>query len=116
MAAQIVRIAVKVARGRANLRADALWKPREVLGKRLGMVAITVAFVFAIPWVGLTLGLFLGMAAALWVMGVRRPKVLLILSAAVAASAYLLFIAALDANFPHGPVERLLAPLVGGRA
>lgn len=116
IAIQLARIARKVARGEADLRTDALWQPRDALGKRLGLVAVTIVFIATIQWLGLTLGLLLGMMAALWVMGVRKPKVLAIISVAVAVSAYLLFIAALDSNFPHGPVERLLAPLVGGRA
>ena len=107
--AQVVRIFVRVARGAANLSTAAIWKPREVLGKRHGMVAVTIVFIGAIPWLGLTLGLFLGMAASLWIMGVRRPRVLLAIAFIVAAAAYLLFIAALDSNFPHGPVENLIA-------
>lgn len=106
--AQVVRIFIRVARGEANLSAAALWKPREVLGKRLGMVAVTIVFIVAIPWLGLTLGLFLGMAASLWIMGVRKARVVLAIAFTVAAAAYLLFIAALDSNFPHGPVEHLI--------
>jgi hypothetical protein len=44
---------------------------------------------------------------------VRRPAVLLGISAAVSVSAYLLFIAALDSNFPHGPVENAIAAMRG---
>jgi hypothetical protein len=53
------------------------------------------------------------MAVALWVMGVRKVPVTLGISFAVAAAAYLLFIAVLDAGFPHGPVEHLLARFRG---
>ena len=108
-AAQVARIFIHVARGEANLSTATLWQPREVLGKRLGMVAVTIVFIVAIPWLGLTLGLFLGMAASLRIMGVRKPRVLLAIAFTVAAAAYLLFIAALDSNFPHGPVENLIA-------
>jgi hypothetical protein len=52
------------------------------------------------------------MLAALWLMGIRRPRVLLGISGVVAASAYLLFIAALDSNFPHGPIEDLVEKAV----
>jgi cell division protein FtsW (lipid II flippase) len=111
--AQLVRIFLRVGRGEASLSTAPLWAPREVLGKRLGMVAITIAFIATIPWLGLTLGLFTGMLASLWVMGVRRPRVLLAIAIVVAAAAYLLFIAALDANFPHGPIENLVDALRG---
>ena len=110
--AQLVRTGVAIARGRADWRVDVLWQPRDALGKRIGMVGVTVAFIATLPWLGLTLGLLLGMAAALWAMGVRRPGVLVGLSVAVAAAAYLLFIAALNSSFPHGPIEHLIAGFV----
>lgn len=107
--AQLIRIGLAVARGRANLRTGILWQPREALGKRIAMVVVTIVFIATIKWLGLTLGLMMGMAAALWAMGVRSWKVNLAISTLTAAAAYALFIAALDSNFPHGPIERLLA-------
>jgi hypothetical protein len=109
--AQIVRIGLAIARGEGTLATDPLWQPREVLGKRIGMVLVTVVFIAAIQWLGLTLGLLIGMAASLWIMGVRRVPVILAISVTVAAAAYLLFIAALDSGFPHGPIEDLVAAL-----
>ena len=111
IAVQLVRMGIRLARGEGDLRADPLWQPRDALGKRIGMVAITVAFIAALPWLGLTLALLLAMLAALRVMGVRRLSTLLWVSSGVAAAAYLLFIATLDSAFPHGPIERLLAAL-----
>lgn len=108
VAVQLARIGIEVVKGRADLRADALWSPREAMGKRIAMVLITIAFIATIKWLGLTLGLLLGMVAALWAMGVRNWKAIAGISLATAASAYLLFIAALDSNFPHGPIEQLL--------
>jgi hypothetical protein len=58
---------------------------------------------------GLTLSLFAAMAAAHWIMGVRKPSLILGIAFGVAAAAYLLFIAALDAGFPHGLIEKLLS-------
>ena len=110
---QLARIAFALARGRATLSTAPLWSPREALPKRLGMVAVTIAFIATLKWLGLTLGLFLGMAAALWVMGVRRPARILAISLAVALIAYLLFILVLDSSFPHGPVEQAVASLRG---
>jgi hypothetical protein len=108
IAIQAVRTALEVARGRANLRLDPVVSPRDVLGKRLGLVAITIAFIATLHWLGLTLGLFIAMVAALWVMG-ARGKVLALLPLAVAAAAYLLFVALLKSDIPHGPIERLLS-------
>lgn len=106
---QVARIAVAVAQGRGDLRTDPLWQPRDVLRKRLGMVAVTVVFILVLQVLGLTLSLFSAMAAALWVMGVRKPSLILGIAFGVAAAAYLLFIVALDAGFPHGLIEKLLS-------
>lgn len=111
VAAQIVRIALAVAKRRATLGIEILWQPREALPKRIALVLVTVAFIATIKWLGLTLGLLLGMAAALWAMGVRRPGVIAAVAGTTAATVYVLFIAVLDSSFPHGPIERLLAGL-----
>ena len=112
IAVQLARIGVAVARGRANLGVGPLWRPRDALGKRVGMVMVSIAFIATLQWLGLTLGLLFGMLASLWVMGVRRPKLLVGISVTVAAFAYVLFIATLDSAFPHGPLENLVAALV----
>ena len=110
---QIGRIGVAVARGRANLGFDALLKPREALVPRIGMVLLTIVFIAALPWLGLTLALFLSMAVALILMGARRPWIIFWVSFGVAACAYLMFIAALETDVPRGPVEQAIAAAVG---
>ena len=107
--AQVARILIKVARGEGTLQTHRLWLPRDVLGKRIGMVVLTVLFIASLKWLGLTLALLLAMSAALRLMGVRRRLPLIVVPLLIAAAAYGLFIAALDADFPHGPIERLLA-------
>ena len=104
--AQIVRIALKVKRGQGTLSTATLWQPRDVLGKRLALAGVTIVFIATIQWLGLTLGLLLGMLASLRLMGVRNWKVLAGISVSVALCAYLLFVAALDSNFPRGPIEK----------
>ena len=111
IAVQLVRMGTRLARGEGDLRADPLWLPRDAFGKRIAMVVLTVAFIAALEWLGLTLSLLLAMLAALYVMGVRKLSALLWVSFGVAAAAYLLFIVTLDSAFPHGPIERLLAAL-----
>jgi len=107
--AQVLRIAVRVAKGEATLATSPLWEPAEVIGKRIGMVLVTIAFIALLQVLGLTLALLLAMAAALLIMGVRKPLTVLGISGAVAAAAYILFIAVLDAAFPHGLIEKLLS-------
>jgi hypothetical protein len=108
---QAVRIGTRLARGTGVLSFDRLLQPHYAQRKRIGMVLLTVLFIAAIKWLGLTLSLFLAMAASLYVMGVRKRAHLFWVSFAVAAAAYLMFVAALDSDIPHGPVEKLIAAL-----
>jgi hypothetical protein len=108
IAIQLVRVTLRVLQGEASLKFNLLWEPREALGKRVGMVLVTVAFIATLNWFGLTLGLLLALFAALWIMGVRG-KPLVILPVAVALAAYLLFVVLLQSDIPHGPIERLLS-------
>lgn len=113
IALQLVRMAIEVVRGRARLGFAPLLVPRALLGQRIGLVLITVAFIATLPWLGVTLALFLGLYASLWVVGIRSRRTLLLVSFITAAAVYVLFIAILDAAFPHGPVEHLVAFLAG---
>ena len=108
IAAQVVRIALQVAKQKADLGFSPLWEPRDALGKRVGMVLITIAFIATLNWLGLTLGLLLALFGALWIMG-ARGKMLAIVPFAVALAAYLLFVVLLQSDIPHGPIERLLS-------
>jgi hypothetical protein len=110
---QLARLGLQLARGEGRLGFEALLVPREALPARLGLVTVTIAFIVLVPWLGLTLTLFLSMAAALRAMGLRKMKTNLILSFIVAASAYGLFIALLDTDMPHGPVEQRMGKLLG---
>ena len=113
---QIVRLGVRVARREGGLGLAPVLAPRDALPKRLGLVAITIVFIVAMEWLGLTLALFLAMAAALYVMGLRRPARIFWIAFAVAACAYLLFIALLQSDIPHGPVEKAVSAVVSREA
>jgi hypothetical protein len=109
---QVIRIGVRVRRGEADLRTDPVWQPVEVLPKRAGMVLITIIFIATLDWLGVTLGLLLGLFAALWTMGVRNRKALVLVPLIVAATVYLLFVVALQSDIPHGPVEQMMTKLL----
>lgn len=109
IALQVGRAALQLKRGAGGLGFNPLWQPRELMWKRIGLVAVTALFIATLPWLGLTLGLWLGMLAQLWIIGVRRWKILFWLPTGTAACVYLLFIFVLDSGFPHGPIEMLLA-------
>jgi hypothetical protein len=105
---QLIRTGIQLARGEGDLGFDTLWHPRDVFLKRVGLVLITIAFIATLKWAGLTLGLLLSLFAALWLMG-ARGKALVFIPVVVAAAAYLLFIALLQSDIPHGPIEKLLS-------
>lgn len=107
----LFRIAIRVKRGEATLGMDKILYPLEFQGRRWGLTAAVVIFIATLPYLGLTLGLFLFMGAALLILGVRKPWPILTMALSMAAGAYVLFIAILDTQFPHGPIESLLAHL-----
>ncbi|MHB9096440.1 MAG: tripartite tricarboxylate transporter TctB family protein [Syntrophales bacterium] len=109
----LVRTALQLKRGEATLAMDKLLKPMESRGRRLGLIAAIIAFIVFIPYLGLTLAMFLFMCATMLVLGVRKPLPLLATALTVAAGAYVGFIAILNTRFPHGPVETILARILG---
>ena len=108
LAVQFVRSAVAYMRGRADLSFGALLEPRDVFYKRLGMLAITIVLVATVPWLGVGLGLFLSLAAALYMMGVRGIAHAMLVAFVVALTCSVLFTVVLDSGLPRGPVEHLL--------
>lgn len=113
---QLVRLGVRLARREGGPGIERLLAPREALPKRIGLVLITVVFIVAMDWLGVTLALFLAMAASLHLMGLRKPMRILGVAFAVAACAYLLFVALLESDIPHGPVERAVSAVVSRQA
>ena len=109
--AQLVRIGMRLRAGEADLGFASLVSPRDALPKRLGLVLITIAFIATMHWLGVTLGMLLALFASLWILGVRSRKALALVPLAVAACVYLLFVAALRSDIPHGAVEWLLGKL-----
>lgn len=110
--AQAVRLALAAARGRAALGFGPLVSPADAMPKRLGLLAVTVLFVASVTWLGLALGLFGALVAALLVMGVRGTKRVVGVAFGVALTASLLFTVALDSGLPKGPVEKIVIRLV----
>jgi hypothetical protein len=109
IAGQLARIGRRLYRGEGDLRTDPVWQPADALPRRIGMVLITIAFIATLQWLGVTLGLLLALLAALWIMGVRNRRALILVPLVVAAAMYLLFIVLLQSDIPHGPIEKLLS-------
>ena len=109
---QVTRIGSTIVRGEAGFGMQSLLNPRDALRKRIGMVLITIAFIATLQWLGVTLGILLALAASLWIMGVRSRMALVIVPFAVAAAIYLLFVALLQTDIPHGPIELMMTKLL----
>lgn len=104
-----VRFVREWSSGRANLGLGSLATPAVTLAQRLALLAAALAFVFVMPWLGFTLGLFLFLMAGMIILsGLSQLKSALIISLLVSFGGYLLFIVFVGARFPHGPVETLL--------
>jgi hypothetical protein len=109
----LARVILQVRRGKATLSMDRILQPLESQGRRLGLIATIIAFILVLPWLGLTLAIFCFMCATMLVLGVRRPLPLLATAFCVAVGGYVGFIAVLNTRFPHGPVENILARILG---
>jgi hypothetical protein len=112
VAVQVARVGLAAARGGMERGFGPLVSPREAMPKRIGMLVVTIAFVAAVPWLGLALGLFGALVAGLLVMGVRGAKRVIGVAFCVALAASLLFTVALESNLPKGPVEKFVGGLV----
>jgi len=114
IAIQVARVVIKLRNGTGSLGMGEFsrWTPAQA--QRLMLIAALIVFVATIPWLGTTLGLFVVMLAAMWILGVRSPTTLLGVAVGVSATVYILFIVTLGARFPAGPIENGLAPLFGG--
>lgn len=83
--------------------------------QRVGLLTLCALFVAALPWTGITFGLFLVMAGLMVVLGVRRPAEILGIAGATAATVFVLFILLLNSRLPRGPLDQLLVGLLTGR-
>jgi len=116
MAIVLVLLAIRFYRswsaGRAHLGLGDLAFPTVTLAQRLGLLAAALAFIFVMPLTGFTLGLFLFlMAGIIMLSGLTQLKSATLIALLVSIAGYLLFIVAIRARFPHGPVENLLASI-----
>ena len=105
----LVKSAVAIARGQADLRIGVLVAPAGLLPTRLALLAITAGYLVLIEWGGFTLTTFGFLLAAMLLLNRgRRAGFILGLSLAVSLGGYLIFILAFDTRFPRGPFEELV--------
>jgi hypothetical protein len=109
IAIQLVRMTLRVYAGEASLGLGPLVEPRRLLPLRFMVVAVTGTFIIALPWLGLTLGLFLLVGILMTLLRAGTWTRILTTATVVSGLSYFLFIALLNSRLPHGPVEKLLA-------
>jgi hypothetical protein len=80
-----------------------------IVTKRLILLALTIAYVYLIQWGGFTLTSFAFLSLAMLLLsGGRNKRLILVLSAVLALTGYLLFILAFETRFSKGPFELLM--------
>lgn len=100
---------VSLRRGEADLRLDSLVAPWDYLPKRLGLLGLTLAFIYLVEWVGFTLTTFAFLSLAMLLLsGGRNWRRILILCTVLALGGYAVFILAFETRFPAGPFERMM--------
>jgi peptidoglycan/LPS O-acetylase OafA/YrhL len=110
----MTRMGLRIASRRATLGTGALFENNLFNRQRLGLAVLAALFVATIQWTGTTLGLLLFLIGSMLILGVRSIRIIAGISIITAALVYALLIVLLSSRLPQGPIEKLLAPLVGG--
>jgi hypothetical protein len=110
----MTRMGLRIMSRRATLGTGDLFADNLFTRQRLGLAALAIFFVATIEWTGTTLGLFLFLNGSMLVLGVRSIRILAGISLVASGLVYGLLIVLLSSRLPQGPIEKLLAPLVGG--
>jgi hypothetical protein len=105
----VFRMGWQLKRGEARFSFADLAETPQTAILRWGVLGLAVGFTLGIPYAGFTLSIFLFLSLSMFLLGVRPWTKMLTISVAAAAIGYLLFIVALGARLPRGPVENFLA-------
>lgn len=108
----LLRTGLRVARGEASLRMTLGGDPRTDR-MRVGLLAIMLAFLVALPVLGTTLALGLMLFAAMWLLGARHWPTLLGVSMMTPLLVWATLMVGLGTRFPSGPAEAALGRLFG---
>ena len=106
----VVLILIKSVRslssGEGRLDFSNLINPKAYVPKRLGLLALTITYIFIVPSLGFTITTFLFLSIAMLILNDwRKKRFIILLSAVLSLGGYLLFIVAFKTRFPAGPFE-----------
>ena len=105
----IIRCAVAVRRGEADLGLGGLFSRADLTSGRLALLVVTLGYILFIEWAGFTITTFLFLFAGMLALNRGRNRgLILALSTIMALGGYLLFILAFDTRFPRGPFETFM--------
>ena len=110
----IARMGVRITTRRASLGTGDLFANNLFNRQRLGLAVLVALFVATIEWTGTTLGMLVFLTGSMLVLGVRSIRIIAGISIVTSSLVYVLLIVLLSSRLPQGPIEKLLAPLVGG--
>jgi hypothetical protein len=108
----VLRIGWRVAKGQASLRITLGGDPATDR-LRIGLLAITGAFLLVLPFLGTTIALALMLFAAMWLLGARHWPTLVGVSVLTPLLVWATLILGLGTRFPAGPFEVAMAALLG---
>lgn len=113
-AAFVVKCAVAVRSGTADLGLGGLFSRADLTSGRLVLLVVTLGYILFIEWAGFTITTFVFLFAGMLALNRGRSLGLIAgLSATMALSGYLLFILAFDTRFPRGPFEAFMKAMLG---
>ncbi len=110
----VIRCAVAVRGGTADLGLGGLFGRADLTSGRLALLVVTLGYILLIEWAGFTITTFLFLFAGMLALNRgQRPGLIAALSAIMALGGYLLFILAFDTRFPRGPFETFMKAMLG---
>ena len=113
-AAFVVRCAVEVRSGTADLGLGGLFSRADLTSGRLALLVVTLGYILVIEWAGFTITTFVFLFAGMLALNRgQRPGLIAALAAIMALGGYLLFILAFDTRFPRGPFEIFMKAMLG---
>lgn len=103
------RMAWQLKRGEARISFADLAETPQTAVLRWGVLGLAIAFTLGIPYAGFTLSMFLFLTLSMILLGVRPWTKVLMITVIASLIGYLMFIVALGARLPRGPVEAFLS-------
>ncbi len=113
-AAFVIRSAIAVRRGKADLGLGDLFSRADITSGRLALLVVTLGYILLIEWAGFTITTFAFLFAGMLALNRGRgPGLIAALAAIMSLGGYLLFILAFDTRFPRGPFETFMKAMLG---